>query len=55
MLEAAGELVDEGHHGVAIVNGEAAVYAEVALNIDDEQNIVAHHFRGQDRHVCSLP
>ena len=43
------------NNDVAILNGKTAVDAEVTLHIDNQKDVVAHHFLGRDRHVCSLP
>jgi hypothetical protein len=35
--EASGKQIDEGNDGVALLNGEPAVSAEISLHVDDEE------------------
>ena len=40
MIEALGEAIDEGHHGVAIGDRKRAAGAEVVLHINYQQQII---------------
>jgi hypothetical protein len=40
MIEAFGEAIDDGHHGIAIGNRKRAAGAEIILHIDYQQQII---------------